>query len=89
MVSDIDPEPTNKLFHIYIVNRATSEVIYDDYIVALSESDAIKSNLLSNQLSPGNLKREDIDFYIGIAAYLYEGKTFKAELEELVGKRYV
>jgi len=49
---------------------------------ALNETEAILLAKVGSVIDAFGLTRDDVDFYIRSVAVLYEGKTFKAELEQ-------
>ena len=78
----LEPEPRNSLYQIFVVNKQTGRVILDSKQPALNEAEAILLAKVGSVIDAFGLTRDDVDFYIRSVAVLYEGKTFKAELEQ-------
>jgi len=78
----LEPEPRNSLYQISVVNKQTGQVILDSKQPALNEAEAILLAKVGSVIDAFGLTRDDVDFYIRSVAVLYEGKTFKAELEQ-------
>lgn len=78
----IPEEPRNSLYQIFVVNKQTGRVILDSKQPALNEAEAILLAKVGSVIDAFGLTRDDVDFYIRSVAVLYEGKTFKAELEQ-------
>jgi len=78
----LEPEPKNSLYQIYVVSKIDGKVILDRKEPALSEYEAIASAKVGSVIDAFGLTRDDVNFYIRSVAQLYEGKTFRAELEQ-------
>lgn len=64
-------EPRKGLYQIYIVKKSTGNVILDKKVIAFSEGEALRKVPTGQIL--GNLKANEVELYIRVAGYLYEG----------------
>ncbi len=76
---EIEPK---SVYQIYLLERTNGRVIFSGSVAALTESEAIVTAKVGSIIEALGFTRDQVEFYIGIVAHRYEGKTFRADLEQ-------